>query len=225
VKRLAPLLAVAGLLAAQPVSGDEFPEAIVVLEAADGFPDSVPSGAPPRFVLGRDRRVFLGGSEKIYAGLLDRDEVKAIERRIKDLRKSGLLQPSVSFGDDTGKRYRLRLPREEVSDVLMTGDPASAPPGMRGLATFVNDLLRFDHPSLRPWAPTEFLVTAREGELVGGCRAWLLPTPFESIVAGPQRIPVAGAERWPAGSDPASVCHDGRRYVVTFRPLLPGERP
>ncbi len=109
--------------------------------------------------------------------------------------------------------------------MVITGDPAAAPPELQGLAALVTDLLRFDHPNLRPWAPTEYAVSAREGILVGGCRAWLLPLSFELVLAGPQRIAADEVERWPTGSDPASVCVDDRRYVVTLRPLLPGEQP
>ena len=225
MSRAAALFALVALLAVPSARGRDLPEAILVFEAADGLPDSVPSAAPPRFVLRSDRQVFFAGSEKIHSGLLEKDEVKAIERRIKELRKSGVLDASVSFGGDAKKRYRLRLPGDENRDVVITGDPASAPPQLRGLAALVNDLLRFDHPSLRPWAPVEYEVSAREGELAGGCRAWLLAISFDRVLSGPQRIPVADAERWPAGSDPASVCEGGRHYVVTFRPLLPGERP
>ena len=223
--RVLTLLALVVVLAVPSVRGGEIPDAVVIFEAADGLPDSVPSAAPPRFVLRRDRQVFVGGSDKIYSGLLDKDEAKAIERRIETLAKSGVLDAPASFGGDTDTRYRLRLPREGERDVVITGDPASAPPALQGLAALVTKLLRFDHPSLRPWAPAEYAVSAREGELAGGCRAWLLALPFDRVLAGAQRIPVAEAERWPAGSDPASVCEDGRRYVVTFRPLLPGEQP
>jgi hypothetical protein len=225
VTRALTLLALVGFLAVPAVQGGEIPDAVVIFEAADGLPDAVPSAAPPRFVLLRDRRVFIGGSEKIYGGLLEKDEAKAIERRVEALVKSGLLDAPVSFGGDSEERYRLRLPREKDRDVSITGDPASAPPGLQGVAALVTDLLRFDHPHLRPWTPTEYAVSAREGELVGGCRAWLLPLSFDAVRAGSQRIAVAEAQRWPAGSNPAAVCEDGRRYVVTFRPLLPGEQP
>ena len=213
------------VLGALPSGGGEIPEATLVLEAAVGLPGSIPAAAPPRFVLKRDRQVFVGGSSAVWVGQLDKDEVKAIENRVKKLRKSGLLTPAVSFGDDTSKRYRLRLLKDGARDVVITGDPATAPPALRPLASLVSDLLRFDHPTLHPLAPAEYAVAAREGVLVGGCRQWLLPLPFESVLAGPQRLPADEAKRWPAGADPASVCHEGRRYVVTLRPLLPGEQP
>ncbi len=223
--RAQTLLALVAILAVPSVRGGEILDAVVVFEAADGLPDSVPSAAPPRFVLRRDRQVFVGGSEKIYSGLLEKNEARAIERRIETLAKSGVLDAPASFGGDTDTRYRLRLPLEGERDVVITGDPAAAPPALQGLAALVTDLLRFDHPNLRPWAPAEYAVSAREGELVGGCRSWLLGLPFDLVLAGPQRIPAADVERWPAGSDPASVCENGRRYVVTLRPLLPGEQP
>jgi hypothetical protein len=214
------------LLAAVTSTGaGEIPEATLILEAAVGVPGSIPAAAPPRFVLMRDRQVFLGGSAAIYVGQLTKDEAKTIERRVDDLRDSGLLAPKVSFGSDAAKRYRLRLLKGGARDVVMDGDPASAPPALQPLASFVSELLRFDHPSLRPFVPGEYAVVAREGVLVGGCRQWLLPVPFASALAGPQRISADEVERWPTGANPASVCHDGQRYVVTLRPLLPGEQP
>jgi hypothetical protein len=224
VRGAAAVLALAALAAASPSGAGEIPEATLILEAAVGVPGSIPAAAPPRFVLKREGQVFVGGSAPVWVGQLDKDEVKAIERRVKQLRKSNLLSPTVSFGDDTSKKYRLRLLKDGARDVVITGDPASAPPALQALAALVLDLLRFDHPSLRPLAPTDYAVSAREGTLVGGCREWLLPLPFESVLAGPQRLPADEAERWPAGADPASVCHEGRRYVVTLRPLLPGEQ-
>ena len=67
--------------------------------------------------------------------------------------------------------------------------------------------------------------SAREGVLVGGCREWFLPLSFDDVLAAPQRLAADERGRWPAGADPASVCQGGRSYVVTLRPLLPGEQP
>jgi hypothetical protein len=225
VRRALVLVVFLSLLALPAVRGEGVPEAVIILEAFDGLPDAVSAAAPPRFVLRRDRRVFVGGSEAIYSGVIEKDEATALERRVETLVKSGLLDAPVAFGGGSQTRYRLRLPREDDRDVAITGDPDSAPPALQGVAALVGELLRFDHPYLRPWTPSEYAVSAREGELRGGCRAWLLPLPFESLLAGPQRMPVKDVERWPTGSSPASVCENGRRYVVTFRPLLPGEQP
>ncbi len=225
MRRADLVFVLAVLVAASPAAAGAIPDATLVLEAAVGLPGSIPAAAPPRFVLRRDRQVFVGGSEAIYVGQLHKDEVKAIERRVKALRKAGLLTPSVSFGDDASKRYRLRLLEDGPRDVVISGDPVSAPPALQPLASFVSDLLRFDHLTLRPWTPDAFALSAREGVLVGGCREWRLPIPFEDVLASPQRLGADEADRWPAGADPASVCYEGRSYVVTLRPLLPGEAP
>ena len=38
-------------------------------------------------------------------------------------------------------------------------------------------------------------------------------------------VAAADAIGWPTGALPASVCAGDKRFVVTLRPLLPGERP
>lgn len=219
------LLALIGLTVGSAANAGEIPEATLVLEGATGLPGSLPAAAPPRFVLRRDRQVFIGGSEAIYAGQLSKDETKQLENRVKQLRKAGLLEPSVSFGPDTTLRYRLRILKDGARDVVMSGDPKTAPPELQSLASLVTDLLNFDHPSLRPWAPTTYALSAREGVLLGGCREWLLPVPFEDVLAAPRPLAADDADRWPAGANPASVCYRGEHYVVTLRPLLPGEQP
>jgi hypothetical protein len=65
----------------------------------------------------------------------------------------------------------------------------------------------------------------REARLVGGCRAWGFTFPITEALAGPRTVAADEAKGWPTGARPASVCVDGRRYVLTLRPLLPGERP
>jgi hypothetical protein len=225
VTRGALLLTLVAVLTTPTAHAGEIPQAVVILEAAVGLPGSIPEAAPPRFVLLRDRRVFVGGSEPVYVGELSEDEEDRIKDRIDDLRDSGVLAPSVAFGDDVSKRYRLRLLENDPRDVVITGDPADAPPALRGLAAFVSELLRFDNRSLRPWSPAFYALSARPGILVGGCREWLLPVPLEAALEAPQRIEAEDVERWPTGSNPASVCAGGQRYVVTLRPLLPGEAP
>jgi hypothetical protein len=212
-------------MAGAPSSAGEIPEATLVLEATVGLPGRVSAAAPPRFVLMRDRRVFIGGTDGVFVGLLDKDEAKWIEERVRDLRKRGLLSPSVSFGNDATKRLRLRIPGGSPTEVVVTGDPADAPPALQPLAGFLSDLLRFHHPSLRPFAPEAYALSAREGSLVGGCRSWQFSVPLEDARTGPRRVAAAEAERWPTGANPASVCTEGRRFVVTLRPLLPGEAP
>lgn len=224
-RRVCLALLAAALAIASAVPAGEIPQALVILEAAVGLPGSIPDTAPPRFVLLRDRRVFVGGSEPVYAGELSKDEEDRIKDRIDALRDARVLAPSVTFGDDVSKRYRLRLLEGDPRDVVITGDPADAPPALRGLADFVSELLHFDHRSLRPWSPAFYALSAREGILVGGCREWFLPVPLEAALQAPQQIAADEVERWPTGSNPASVCAAGQRYVVTLRPLLPGEQP
>jgi len=38
-------------------------------------------------------------------------------------------------------------------------------------------------------------------------------------------VSASEAHDWPTGAAPAAVCDGDRRFVVTLRPLLPGERP
>jgi len=225
VRRVFSALALVALAAGTLAEAGEIPDATLVLEAAISLPGTIPAAAPPRFVLRRDRTVFIGGSEAIYAGQLSKNEAKGIESRVKQLRKAGLLNPTVSFGDDATKRYRLRVLKDGARDVVISGDPRTAPPELHPLASLVTDLLEFDHPSLRPWAPNTYALSAREGVLLGGCREWLLPVPFEDVLAAPRSLAADDADRWPSGANPASVCYRGERYVVTFRPLLPGEQP
>jgi len=46
-------------------------------------------------------------------------------------------------------------------------------------------------------------------------------------VSGHARRLVSASEApdWPTGGAPGAVCDGDRRFVVTLRPLLPGERP
>jgi len=225
VRRAFSALALAALATGTLAEAGEIPDATLVLEAAIALPGTIPEAAPPRFVLRRDRTVFIGGSEAIYAGQLSKDEAKRIENRVKRLRKAGLLNPTVSFGEDATKRYRLRVLKDGARDVVISGDPRTAPPELQSLASLVTDLLSFDHPSLRPWAPSTYALSAREGVLLGGCREWFLPVPLEDVLAAPRSLAADDADRWPSGANPASVCYQGEHYVVTLRPLLPGEQP
>jgi len=223
--RVLVLLAVLASPATLTAADRVIPDAVVVLEAPVSLPGRVGDQAPPRFVMMRGGSVFVGGSEHVYAAVLAKDEQKAIEKRLKDLRKAGQLVPSASFGEDARRRYRLRVLEGDAVDVVMTGDPATAPPPLRPLAAFVQDLLTFDHPGLRPYVPEAYALRARAGELVGGCRSWTFSVPLHDTLDSARRIGPAEAERWPSGASAASVCAAGRRYVVTLRPLLPGEQP
>jgi hypothetical protein len=76
-------------------------------------------------------------------------------------------------------------------------------------------------------------MTVREGRAAGGCRTWGFAFPIAEALAGPRTVTAEEAKGWPTGARPAHVCEDAagpsttpaRRYLVTLRPLVPGERP
>ena len=251
--RPAAAAALLALAALPPAAAGDIPGAVIVLEAAPGTPGSDPAAAPPRFVLLKDGQVFVGGTARLEAGRLERGEISALMKRVEALRKLPGLSPApargatpdrgspVSLGGDPSRTLRLRILDGKPLDVVATGDPAQAPPVLAPLSTLLADLLRFNHPSLRPYTPASYAMTVREGRLVGGCRAWGFPFPVAEALASPRTVSAAEAAGWPTGAMPASVCVDdpspsasasprpsasaGRRYVVTLRPLLPGEKP
>jgi hypothetical protein len=203
----------------------EVPGAAIVLEADPGSPGSDPAGAPPRFVLMKDGQVFVGGTERLEAGRLDKTESSALLKRADAVRRLKVSSP-LALGGDASRTARLRLLEGgKPLELVVKGDPAQAPPGLAPLGTLLTDLLRYDHPSLRPYTPTSYAMTAREGRLAGGCRGWGFTFPITEAVSAPRTVPTEEAKGWPTGARPAAVCVDGHRYVVTLRPLLPGEHP
>jgi hypothetical protein len=226
----APVLALALVCGARAA---DLPGATLVLEADPGTPGSDPVGAPPRFVLLKDGQVFVGGTERLEGGRLERAEASALEKRADAVRRLQGLGSPVSFGGDSSRSARLRLLDGRPLEVVVNGDPAQAAPALAPLASLVADLLRYQHPSLRPYAPGSYAMTVREGRLAGGCRAWTFAFPIAEALAGPRTVTADEAKGWPTGAHPASVCADGAspttklapRYVVTLRPLLPGESP
>lgn len=219
----AALLATTAL--ARPLAAGEIPGAALVLETSPGTPGSDASGAPPRFVLLRDGRVFVGGTSRLEAGRLEKSEAQALMKRAEALRKIPGIGSPLALGGRASLALRLRLVEDKALEVNATGDPAAAPPELAPLASLVQDLARFTHPSLQPYAPASYAVSAREARLVGGCRGWTLPVPIAEALAGPRALSAADAEGWPTGALPASVCVEDKRYAVTLRPLLPEERP
>ena len=222
--RAAAVLLLVSLGVPAAAAGD-LPSALVVLEVFGRVrPDDVPESAPARFVLLEDGQVFVGGTSRLAAGRLSSAEVKALDRRLAEIRKLPGLAGTVRLGGGEG-RQRLLLRRGRPLDMTVIGDPSQAAPALRPLATLIEDLARFDHPSLRPYEPGAYAVSAREGALAGGCRKWpFKESPAESVFA-PRTLTGDSLHDWPAGASPASVCVGGKTYVVTFRPLLPGERP
>ena len=230
--RKAAAAALLALAALPPALAGDIPGAVIVLEAAPGTPGSDPSAAPPRFVLLKDSQVFVGGTARLEAGRLEKGEVSALLKRAEALRKlpglssaPGTASP-VSLGGDPARTQRLLVLDGKPFEVVATGDPAEARPALAPLASLLADLLRYHHPSLRPYAPASYAMAVREARLVGGCRAWDFTFPIAEALASPRAVPAAEAAGWPTGAMPASVCaDDARRYAVTLRPLLPGERP
>jgi hypothetical protein len=222
MRRLAAGLVLAVLA---PPAGAEIPGAAVTLEVlVAAQPGDVPTAAPPRFVLMEDGTVYVGGTREVMVGRLEPTELKDLERRIADARKLPLTG-AMTIGPGSERR-RLFLRKGRPLDMTLSGDPAAPPPSLRALAALVTDLARFSHPSLHPYEPVSFAMSAKEGALAGGCRPWTLPENLAESVFAPRIVPAKGHGDWPTGAVPASVCLDsGKRYVVTFRPLLPGERP
>jgi hypothetical protein len=221
----AALLVAAVLGASGPARAGDLPTAVVMLEELSrARPDDVPESAPPRFALLEDGQIFVGGTSRLLAGRLSPAEAKALDKRLNDVRKLPGLAGTVRFGGGEGRR-RLLLRRGRPLDMSVVGDPAQAPPSLRPLAALIEDLSRFDHPSLRPYEPASYAVTAREATLPGGCRSWpFKESPAESVFA-PRTLPGDELRDWPTGASPAAVCVGDKTYVVAFRPLLPGERP
>ena len=220
-------LALALLVAkgAAALHAGEIPGALIVLETSAGSPGSDASAAPPRFVLLKDGQVFVGGSSLVETVRLDKSQAQALAKRAGALKKlPGLLAP-VAFGGADERTARLALFEGDPLEIATTGDPAGAPAALVPLATLVDELARFDHPGMRPYAPSSYALGVREARLVGGCRSWGFSVPFAEARSGRRAVPAQDAVSWPTGAMPASVCVDDRRYAVTLRPLLPGERP
>lgn len=222
-------LAVGALLlfavtAAVPGRAGEVPGALVVLEAAPGTPGADPSAAPPRFVLLKDGQVFVGGTARLEQGRLEKPELQALRKRMDALRKAAGRAGELALGAGEG-RFRVALPEDNPPLLTLTGDPEQLPAPLSPHAALVLELLSFHHPSLRPYAPASYALGVREGQLPGGCRAWNLAFAIDQAVGSPRVVTAAEAAGWPTGALPASVCSGERRYVVTLRPLLPGEQP
>lgn len=214
-----------GLPAAIVISAPRHPEAQVALDVIEEpRPGFVPEAAPPRFVLLDEGRVFVGGTCNLASGQLDKPELKEIDEQIARVRKLPGLGSSVTLGPGETE-YRLSLRRGRALEIVAKGDPAAAPPALRPLAQLIERLAGFNHATLAPFAPPQYLLSAREETLDGGCRRWTLPSPLPDVLAAPRLVSGEAAAHWPTGAIAASVCADDKRYAVTLRPLLPGERP
>lgn len=212
-------------LGAAVARAGDVPKAVAILEAADPLlPGHVPEAAPARFVLLETGQVYVGGTSEIAVGQLSSSEQKALERRLSDLRKLPGIAGAVAFGSGTRKTH-LVVRKGRPLDMTITGDPADAPGPLKPLAALVSDLAAFDHPSLKPWKPDSYALRAREGRLPGGCRAWPYDEPLAGTEFTPRIVAAAQAMYWPTGTAPAQVCQGDKTWIVTLRPLLPGETP
>jgi hypothetical protein len=223
--RAALLAALVAACGAAGLGAGEIPGAVIVLESAPGTPGSDPAGAPPRFALLKDAQVFVGGTSLVEAGRLEKSEAQALAKRAAALRKIPGIGSALSFGGAPERVARLALFEGDPLEIVVTGDPASAPAALAPLATLVLELAHFRHPSLRPYAPSAYALRVHEARLAGGCRPWGFAVPLAEALAGRQAVSALDAVSWPTGALPASVCADDRRYAVTLRPLLPGEQP
>jgi hypothetical protein len=216
---LAVLLTIASSAAA------EIPKAVVVLETRSvPLPGQVPEAAPPRFVLLEDGQVYVGGTRDLVTARLAGRDLKDLERRISEVRKLPAIAGVITVGPGNDVR-RLYLGKGRPLDMRIEGDLHAATPALRPLADLVLDLERFHHPALRPYAPAQLALHAEEGSLPGGCRPWTRPEPLEGSVFAPQAVNAADFAAWPTGAAAASVCAGDKKYIVTLRPLLPGEKP
>jgi hypothetical protein len=203
--------------------GGEIPDATIVLEGlSPTAPGDMPESAPPFFVLLKSGQLFRGGSGRLFEGRLEGDEVSALQKEVSRIRKLLGLGSTVTFGPGS-LRQRLILRDGHRLEILATGDPAGAPPALRPLASLIQELSRYDHPSLRPFVPASYLLRVTETHLPGGCRPWIFPMPFAEALASSRVVTAAMVVGWPTGETPASVCVADKTYAVTLRPLLPGE--
>ena len=215
----------AAVLAAAGAASAEIPRAVVVLHTPTAVrPGHVPEAMPPRFVMLEDGQVFVGGTSTLAAVRLSDRERKDLDRKLSDLRKNPALAGVVTVGPGTQSR-RMLLRKGRPLDMTIEGDLAAAAPGLQPLAAAIRELETYHHPGLRPYVPAFYALSAREGSLPGGCRRWTRPDSLADAVFAPRTVTAADYPTWPTGAAPSSVCAGDKRYVVTLRPLLPGETP
>lgn len=209
----------------------EIEGALVVIEAAPGTPGSEPWGAPPRFALLADGQVFVGGTSHLETTRLSKKELRDLRRRIESARKAVERDHGSPPGPANGSAVRVRFfegrPYEMSLDPRRLEDQEASgrSKAWQPLLSLVGELLRYDHPDLVRYEPAAFALAVQQRALVGGCRSWTFRFPIEEALAAPVAVYAADAAGWPTGASPASVCVGDRRFVVTLRPLLPGERP
>jgi len=219
------------ILPATPILAGQVADAIVTLEVVE--PDTswrFSAAAPMRFALLEKGRIYVGGSTRLAVGLLEGDERKQLEKRVEKLAKQKAAVSGSGARGAAGElrlgpgetRYRLQMPKRGTV-FLAVGAPEGATGDLRALGQLIEELRDFDHPSLVPWSPLEYLLTVSRRELPGGCRAWRLELDPESLLRHPVPIPSGAVPDWPTGAAPTAACRGDQRFAVTLRPLVPGE--
>ena len=210
------------LAAVVRVSAGDVPEALVALEVIEPpVAWRVAEAAPMRFALLERGRVYVGGSTQLAVGLLESRERKDLEKRVERVAKQKGLGGEVRLGPGE-TRHRLHFPERGVL-VMAVGDPAAATGDLRRLGMLIEELRDFDHHSLVPWSPIKYLLSVSRRDVPGGCRLWQLDLDPESLLRQPMVVPSGAVPSWTTGATPTAACHDGRRFAVTLRPLVPGE--
>ncbi len=208
---------------APPLAAAGPAEALVVLRVTPPSTlDRLYTSAPLRFALLKGGQFYIGGTTTMASGLLTDRERKDLEKRTKKVLKLKDVAAEVRLGPGE-TRYELTLGDKTPRSFVAVGDPAAAPASLRELGSLIETLAAFDHVAIRPYAPQRFALSARVGGLPGGCRAWTFARSLEAVLAAPSVVSAGAARSWPWGVSAASVCHEGKRYVVTLRPLVPGE--
>lgn len=229
------------LLAALAATGAaEVPGALIVLDVPfTTRAGQVADAAPARFVLLADGRAFIGGAADVEFVQLDKAALEALRREAAALRQPGKGKKARSLPWLSGPRTWSFGPGEQRARISFaadaeaklppltletSGDPASAPEALRPLADMVGRLSNFYHPHLRPYRPAEYRLSVSEGSMNGGCRPpGSLQGHLDAAAFRPVTVPASAANGWPHGATAALVCREGKRMIVTLRPLLPGE--
>jgi hypothetical protein len=209
------------LLASLACAG-EVADAIVTLEVIEPAVEWRQARAlPMRVALLGKGRVYVGGSARLATAVLEGDDRKDLEKLAEQVAKQDGLAGEVRLGPgDT--RYRLHFPERGVV-ILGAGAPEGASGDLRRLGELIERLRDFDHPSLMPWTPQEYLLSVSRQDLPGGCRPWRLELDPEALLRQPMAIPAGAAPDWSTGVFPTVACLGERRFAVTLRPLVPGE--
>ncbi|MBN2371392.1 MAG: hypothetical protein JXO72_12990 [Vicinamibacteria bacterium] len=145
-----------------------------------------------------------------------------MQKRIDHVRKMRVWTGEVVLGPGE-TRYKLHIRKGGM--LTARGDLGAVPSGLKPLSQLIERMLCFDSPALRPYQAIRYRLAVRSGELRGGCRSWSFALPLIDVLPAPRVVPAEMASGWPTGAAPASVCHRDKKYVVTLRPLLPGENP